>query len=1165
MAMAYKKKANKLKFLHPAFLGAAAVFCLVAQTASAQTPRYTRDSQKVKVKVKQTQRTKGLKESKGSAKPEAAAPEVTADDVILGQAKAKKIKKATIQAIEEAIEDSSPKDKDYPDLLLRLAGSNAEYSRFWRFTAFDMFERIESTKSKAKKADYKSKQKAYFNSERKYLIEAIKAYKKLADNEALRSYKRRDEALFYYAYTLRQAKNEDSARKIFAKLVREHPNSKYVPDGYLALADGFFEKDDLENADLFYRKVLKFPKSRSYAYALYKTGWIDLNRQNYKKALGTFSKVADITKGNDRQKVLNKASKKDVVRAYAEIGNPRQAFKLFKRVDDSYSFTMLKQLGELYLSKGEAAKTIYVYREMIKARPKDEEVCEWQYKVVQAMLTTPNKEDQASEVERLVKLYVSYRDKKVLSGTPLKECRDNARLTTAELGKLWHNESQKTLNLDTLGDAERMYKVYLDNFPKADDVGEIEYYYAELLWQRATGTDNDRLKTERWERTAEAFTDVVKRSKIGDKLRKEAAYASVLAWKNALDVDPRSNVKVEDPDERDEDSPLPKPKKISERQQKMLDAFDIYLEYIKDPKDEERVTMKFLKGRVYWRHYQFDKSDPIFEDIVANHLDHPSAPDAAIILINSLRDQEKMEELSKWTNKLLKEKKFLSDKEELKLSLLQIQGQIDMAIAKNLEKQGKHRQCGDKYFQIYNSDTDAKNADVLLYNAGVCYEEAKQVGLAIAAFAKLNERFEKSVHRQKALVRMGTNYAAIAYYKQAAEKYEEYSSRFGGEPDAGDALSNAVIYRKGIGDDTQAIRNTEAFVKKFKRKQKDKAAEAYFSMTGIYEKQGKEEDAKRHLEKYLKEFGSSGGRDRVVIAHAKIGKILWEQSCRGKTVNGSCIVETRKRATRRKGKRRKGSELPKQCGPESKIKLKVVERDSGLVRQAMKHFKSAVSEYKRFKPNSIKGEMRDARTASAVYWFAAARFHSIEQDYEKFLAKEFPTGLDFDPNNKKKAEKSLKRFKDWFSGKNKTAVRLSKAYEAVRSIRGGGFAWRIAGAARIGQIAQNFADGLFTAEIPKDVRSGKFAEDKVYAFCDQLAVETGPLEKQSVKAYEFCLNTSTKLNWFNSWSELCERELGQIDPGTWPTASEVHAQANRIAPVLDRQGLISELKGVTDE
>ena len=35
------------------------------------------------------------------------------------------------------------------------------------------------------------------------------------------------------------------------------------------------------------------------------------------------------------------------------------------------------------------------------------------------------------------------------------------------------------------------------------------------------------------------------------------------------------------------------------------------------------------------------------------------------------------------------------------------------------------------------------------------------------------------------------------------------------------------------------------------------------------------------------------------------------------------------------------------------------------------------------------------------------------------------------------------------------------------------------------QITQNFSDALFTAEIPKDVRTGEFADEKVEAFCDK--------------------------------------------------------------------------------
>ena len=109
----------------------------------------------------------------------------------------------------------------------------------------------------------------------------------------------------------------------------------------------------------------------------------------------------------------------------------------------------------------------------------------------------------------------------------------------------------------------------------------------------------------------------------------------------------------------------------------------------------------------------------------------------------------------------------------------------------------------------------------------------------------------------------------------------------------------------------------------------------------------------------------------------------------------------------------------------------------------------------------------------------------------------------------------------------------------------------ITAAARIGQISQNFSDALFTAEIPKDVRTGEFADEKVEAFCDRMTEVAEPLEARSLEAYGVCLSKSTDLGWFSDWSKLCERELGQIKPEEYPTASELRGEPNEVAPVTD--------------
>jgi hypothetical protein len=47
-----------------------------------------------------------------------------------------------------------------------------------------------------------------------------------------------------------------------------------------------------------------------------------------------------------------------------------------------------------------------------------------------------------------------------------------------------------------------------------------------------------------------------------------------------------------------------------------------------------------------------------------------------------------------------------------------------------------------------------------------------------------------------------------------------------------------------------------------------------------------------------------------------------------------------------------------------------------------------------------------------------------------------------------------------------------------------------------------------------------------------------------------CLSKSTELGWFSDWSKLCEHELGQIKPEQFPTASELHGEADNVAPIV---------------
>jgi hypothetical protein len=287
--------------------------------------------------------------------------------------------------------------------------------------------------------------------------------------------------------------------------------------------------------------------------------------------------------------------------------------------------------------------------------------------------------------------------------------------------------------------------------------------------------------------------------------------------------------------------------------------------------------------------------------------------------------------------------------------------------------------------------------------------------------------------------------------------------------------------------------------------------------------------------------------------------VLWRQACPERGPTGSCIRVTRGRVNKAKKKLKKvkGTGIT-QCGPENKIKITNLDRKPRLVKEAQQHFNTALKLWGGGKAvGSIPGKddaEKQARGAEAAYWAAAAKFYLTETKYEAFLKIEFPKGLDFDEKKKKKLEDSKKRFKKWIEDRNKALTDAKKNYLEVVEMHP---YWGVAAAARVGQMWQNYADAVFTAEIPKDVQQYDYT---VEAYCDALGEETDRLENEAVAAYTYCLDTSLKLSWFSEWSQLCEQELSQIRPLDFPSASEIRGVPDEQPTTLGKSRIITEIK-----
>lgn len=251
-----------------------------------------------------------------------------------------------------------------------------------------------------------------------------------------------DQLLFLAGTAAQLTGKPMSARKLYYRLIKDHPNSRFVPSAYLSFADYFFSKSSMGRAQQFYNKVLRFPSSSLHSYVQYRLGWVAMNLSKKADALTWFRK-AHLEASRMGQPEIAAGARDGFVRAYAAVGKPQQAPAAFQKLMPGHSDEMLRQLGHYYHATGRHTRSVVVHRHLITASPKHAAVCVWQVRVVEAVLGVgQGMGSKRLEIESLVKLY------KTLLATRWKgdiaTCGRTARQITSEMARLWHAEMPKS-------------------------------------------------------------------------------------------------------------------------------------------------------------------------------------------------------------------------------------------------------------------------------------------------------------------------------------------------------------------------------------------------------------------------------------------------------------------------------------------------------------------------------------------------------------------------------------------------------------------------------------------------------------------------------------------------------------------------------------------------
>ena len=884
------------------FLGALACMCAIAPAVSvAQEASF---AEKKEVQIKGSTERKQV-ERKTLDQEEGAGPKVSfeTDEMAAAAVEADKLElqAQAIKKLQIRIKNTDEDDPSKPALMERLGDMLWQKAKYYDLRSYDFLSasyEAEDRGDAAGKAKALEQKAADEKTSRAARDEMLKLYKEII--KYFPDYEQIDKIRYYMAFNLAEMGFAGEAYEQYSGIVREHSNSKYLAEAFLGMAEYTFTiEEDMPLALQQYQKVVSIDASSSAAsFAMYKMGWCYFNLGEPKRALAQFEKVireADASAGSGRRSDMRKEALKDLVKAYSmwEEAKPANAKKYFKSFasNENEVNDMLERLARLYNEGGRVNDSIYVYNQLIKDNMGKFKIVDYQHEIMLNVDTMGVPEKTAQEIKRTVELYVKAREDNFEGATPeaIKAVDDKLEQYTRETAKWYHITYQTTKNPIYYSLAFEIYKTYLHNFPNANDNYEIMYYYSDMAYFRGSYAE-----------AARGYERVLDINENGE-FSKDAAHGAVLAYEKLMKSTSEED-KAACPD-------IPETPEAPEGQEQEYPEYEIAecrINFIKaskryakiDTSAEFAINAKYMAAQIYFDYNHFNEAKPLFLEITHENPEHELAVLSANYLLDSYKVKGEYEGMSKAIADLKGNSAFMANKSELMPEFIKIMDTYEEALDFKFceEKDRKHlwedaAKCYENFAATHKGSEDAPKA---LWNASIAWEKGSEVSRAIETRAALLSSADTSDDMKAlALYQIASNYHSLAVYSEAARFYEMFVKKYPDnrtacvpigappqkDPCAKDALTNAAVFRSGLGEYEKAIENFDLLAKMFP-KDKNEMSMLRFQTGRIYFDQKKYDSAIDRFNDYLRNYAKLGTPGRSVAAKNYIGKAYWSKKNR---------------------------------------------------------------------------------------------------------------------------------------------------------------------------------------------------------------------------------------------------------------------------------------------
>ncbi len=896
------------------------------------------------------------------------------------------------------------------------------------------------------------------------------------------SYNRLDEVIYRLGRGLIEAGQGAQAVNYLQRLVKNYPQSKYIPEAHLALGEFFFEKEVLGLARDNYKKLLEpqYKGNNLVDYARYKLGWVYFNQQEYRASIDTFKSVVESTE--DKVGFQNQAIN-DLVLAFAEVdGGWKEAREYLKtKKGDEFMYKKLGQMAGLYEMQGKDPLAVEIYEWFINTKKNDPRVPQWAEAIIVAQKKEVNDHDG---LEKQMNRFVAYFSPKGTWWAQNKSndgALNNATLlvdaSLAYLSNYFHRKAQETGEVPLYKKAADYYVQYIDRFPDSVAAFDMNFFLGEILL----------LNLKEYEKAANQYQKVVdlyKNDKVPEGAKKEdvdaivkdSAYAVVTAYNELVkEKHPDSIlVKMAEYDEKEaerrakerqnstEDKPNPKVP-LLKYEEGFVKASDQYSEMY--PKEDVTPTVDFVAAEVYKARGHYDKAVPRYESIIQNAPKHKYASFAGNSLLEANYRLERWGEVEKWGRHLLKNKIFdVTPKEKLESAIV-------FAInedARDLSDAGKPEEAVKRWVALAEEFPKSQYAPSSLFNAAAAYEKADNVNKAVEFYEKVVKEYPENYNAPQSIVVMGKVYQSRANFEKAAEYYERMAStapyktqkgedaEYKDHPEAAAAIYDAALIREAMQQWDNAIASYTKYIELYP--EEDNVRDVIYKLPYI-------EKSKEDFKKSYERFEKLTKRDDVkktelVEINTQLG--LLEEEMKGK----------------------------------------------GWEKKSDDYFTKAVKLW-----NELEAEDKK----STKYYAAQSRFLQAERLFKEFQAVKLSFPL---KTLTKKAQE-----------KGEIEQNAEKMYFEVVDMASP--LWLAASAYRIGQMYKEFSDQLYALPIPDGLN-----EDLQFQYQNALDELAFPLQEKALSSFRNALKLALQYKAYNEWSRKSAEAISKLESEAYPITGE---------------------------